>query len=79
MGDLLRQLDRAPPTELVAVCDRWLHRRVGAASTVLLLADYGEVTLEPIVDGVAAEADGRCDVRTSPAGLAYREQRRVVE
>ncbi|HZX39923.1 MAG TPA: hypothetical protein VFF37_16640 [Streptomyces sp.] len=83
VGNLLRQLDRAPPTGLVEVCGRWLRRRLGATSTLLLLADYGEVSLEPIVDGVSSDvphqADGRRDVRTSSAGVAYREQRRVVE
>lgn len=78
-GRLLRDLDRAPPAELDEVCETWLRRHLGARSCVLLLADYGETTLETVTNG---SADGglrreRRDIADSPAGLAYRQQKTV--
>ena len=42
-GALLRDLDQAPPSELVDVCSSWLARHVAAQACVLLLADYAEL------------------------------------
>jgi serine phosphatase RsbU (regulator of sigma subunit) len=45
----------------------------------LLLADYGETTLESVVNGSSDDGSGmgRHDMAGSPAGLAYRQQRTV--
>jgi serine phosphatase RsbU (regulator of sigma subunit) len=77
VGDMLRELDHAPPTDLVEVCSRWLSVNFGAMSCVLLLADYAEMSLEPVTDSAAGRAEPAHDVLNSQAGLAYREQRRV--
>jgi serine phosphatase RsbU (regulator of sigma subunit) len=76
---LLRDLDQAPPAELDEVCRAWLHRHLGVQSCVLLLADYGETTLEAVTNGNADDGPGmgRHDIADSPAGLAYRQQRTV--
>ncbi len=78
-GRLLRDLDRAPPAELDEVCRTWLRRHLGVRSCVLLLADYGETTLEAVTNGSADDVPGmgRHDMADSPAGLAYRQQRTV--
>ncbi len=78
-GRLLRDLDRAPPAELDAVCGAWLRRHLGVRSCVLLLADYGETTLEAVTNGSADDGPGteRHGMADSPAGQAYRQQRTV--
>ncbi|MGH3785890.1 MAG: PP2C family protein-serine/threonine phosphatase [Pseudonocardiaceae bacterium] len=78
-GRLLRELDLAPPAELHEVCGAWLRHHLGARSCILLLADYGETTLEAVTNGSAAGGAGmrRYDIADSPAGLAYRQQRTV--
>lgn len=87
LGALIRVLDHAAPLELVEVCGEWLARSVGAGECVLLLADYSETVLEPVPGGAHANTaavgsgrhpvSGRHQVEGSPAGTAYREQRRV--
>jgi len=85
-GRLLRDLDRAPPTELDEVWEAWLHNHLGVRSCVLLLAGYGETMLKAVTDGLEAVTDGsardgpgmgRHDITDSPAGLAYQQQRVV--
>jgi hypothetical protein len=78
VGALLRDLDQAPPSELVDVCAGWLTRSVSAVACVLLLADYAEASLEPVSSGPAAAQIGPQDLMDSAAGEAYREQRRVT-
>jgi Stage II sporulation protein E (SpoIIE) len=80
VGALLQDLDRAPPSELVEVCSRWLARHVSAQGCVVLLSDYAEASLEPVAVGPAtAAARVRSqDLVDSAAGVAYREQRRVT-
>jgi hypothetical protein len=78
VGALLRDLDRAHPSELVDVCSRWLHRQVGAQACVLLLADYAEASLEPVAAGPPAGRIHPQDLIGSAAGEAYREQRSVT-
>lgn len=78
VGALLRDLDRAPPGELVDVCSGWLARHVSAQGCVVLLSDYAEASLEPVaVDPATAPIQSQ-DLVDSAAGVAYREQRRVT-
>ena len=78
IGALLQDLDRAPPSELVDVCARWLARHVSAQGCVVLLSDYAEESLEPVaVDPATAPIQSQ-DLLDSAAGVAYREQRRVT-
>jgi serine phosphatase RsbU (regulator of sigma subunit) len=77
VGTLLRDLNQASPAGLVEVCAAWLRRHLSAQACVLLLADYGEVSLEPVPDVGASPSTGRQDMIDSAAGVAYREQRRV--
>jgi hypothetical protein len=78
IGALLQDLDRAPPSELVDVCARWLARHVSAQGSVVLLSDYAEASLEPVaVDPATAPIQSQ-DLLDSAAGVAYREQRRVT-
>jgi len=77
VGALLRDLDQAPPSELVDVCARWLTRHVAAQACVLLLADYAEASLEPVAGGPAVAHIRPQDLMDSAAGEAYREQRQV--
>jgi serine phosphatase RsbU (regulator of sigma subunit) len=78
VGELLRSLDEAPPTELVDVCSNWLTRHVAARACVLLLADYAEASLEPVARGSVAGGVRPQDLIDSAAGEAYREQRRIT-
>jgi Stage II sporulation protein E (SpoIIE) len=78
VGELLRSLDEAPPTELVDVCSSWLTRHLAARACVLLLADYAEASLEPVANGPVAAAVRPQDLTDSAAGEAYREQRQVT-
>ena len=48
LGGLIRELDRAAPTELVEVCRTWVIDNLGVQECALLLADYSETTLEPV-------------------------------
>jgi hypothetical protein len=50
VGALLRDLNQASPAGLVEVCAAWLRRHLSAQGCLLLLADYGEVSLEPVPD-----------------------------
>lgn len=78
MGELLSELDRAAPSDVVAVCAGWLERHLSAQTCQLLLADYSEASLEPVPqpDG-GADGPPVQDVVASEAGVAYREQRPV--
>jgi hypothetical protein len=78
VGALLRDLDRAPPSELVDVCSRWLARHVSARACVVLLSDYAEASLEPVAVGPASARIHPQDLFDSAAGVAYREQRPVT-
>lgn len=78
IGALLRDLDHAPPSELVDVCSRWLARHLSARACVVLLADYAEESLEPVAVGPATARVHPQPLADSAAGAAYREQRCVV-
>src|SRR4051794_13746849 len=47
LGGLVRELDRAAPTDLVEVCRTWVVQNLGVQECALLLVDYSETTLQP--------------------------------
>lgn len=77
VGVLHRALDAAPPYALPTVVSAVLAEAVGAKDVVLLLADYGEITLER----VSSEADdgGSVPVDGTAAGHAFLTQVPVEE
>jgi serine phosphatase RsbU (regulator of sigma subunit) len=74
LGGLVRELDRAAPTDLVEVCRTWVVENLGVDDCVLLLADYSETTLEPVPGAEGVMELPRLDVDDSAAGRAYRQQ-----
>jgi serine phosphatase RsbU (regulator of sigma subunit) len=78
LGSLIRALDAAPPYRLATVLHEFLGAEVGAQSATVLLADYEELSLEPVPDAVPSPTLGAQRIDGSEAGRAYREQR-VVE
>jgi len=77
LGGLVRELDRAAPTDLVEVCRTWVVENLGVQECALLLADYSETTLEPVPGAESSVELPRLDVDKSAAGAAYRQQRAV--
>jgi serine phosphatase RsbU (regulator of sigma subunit) len=77
LGGLIRELDRAAPTELVEVCRTWVLDHLGVQECALLLADYSETTLEPVPGAEGTVTLSRLDVDDSAAGAAYRHQHPV--
>jgi serine phosphatase RsbU (regulator of sigma subunit) len=77
LGGLVRELDRAAPTDLVEVCRTWVVENLGVQECALLLADYSETTLEPMPGAGSRVELSRLDVDDSAAGRAYRQQRVV--
>jgi serine phosphatase RsbU (regulator of sigma subunit) len=77
LGGLIRELDRAAPTDLVEVCRTWVVENLGVQECALLLADYSETTLEPVPGAEGTVALSRLDVDDSAAGAAYRHQHAV--
>ena len=77
LGGLIRELDRAAPTDLVEVCRTWVVENLGVQDCALLLADYSETSLEPAPGAECTVALSRLDVDDSAAGAAYRQQRAV--
>jgi serine phosphatase RsbU (regulator of sigma subunit) len=77
MVGLVRELDRAAPTDLVEVCRRWVVENLGVRDCALLLADYSETTLEPVPGAEGAVERPRLAVDESAAGASYRQQRVV--
>jgi len=77
LGGLIRELDRAAPTDLVEVCRTWVVENLGVQDCALLLADYSETTLEPAPGAEGTVEPSRLDVDDSAAGATYREQRAV--
>ena len=77
LGGLVRELDRAAPTDLVEVCRTWVVENLGVQECALLLADYSETTLEPVPGAGGTVEMSRLDVDDSAAGRAYRQQRAV--
>lgn len=81
-GTLLRSLDQAPPYEFGTELTEHLQWAVGATRCTLLLADYSEMTLEP-VPHVEADLSGPGpavlpqDIDGTPAGQAFRRQETV--
>jgi serine phosphatase RsbU (regulator of sigma subunit) len=77
LGGLVRELDRAAPTDLVEVCRTWVVENLGVQECALLLADYSETTLEPVPGAASTVELSRLDVDDSAGGRAYRQQRAV--
>jgi serine phosphatase RsbU (regulator of sigma subunit) len=74
VGRLHRALDAAPPYALPTVVSAVLAEAVGAKEVDLLLADYGEVTLERVASDVPADDGGSIPVDGTPAGRAFLTQ-----
>jgi serine phosphatase RsbU (regulator of sigma subunit) len=77
LGGLVRELDRAAPTDLVEVCRTWVVQNLGIQECALLLADYSETTLEPVPGAEGTVEPPRLAVDDSAAGAAYRQQSAV--
>jgi serine phosphatase RsbU (regulator of sigma subunit) len=78
VGHLHRTLDAAPPYALPAVVSSVLAEAVGAKAVVLLLADYGELTLEQVSPIGAGESEGESvPMDGTPAGRAFLTQEPV--
>jgi hypothetical protein len=69
LGGLVRELDRAAPTDLVEVCRTWVVENLGVQECALLLADYSETTLEPVPGAESSVELPRLDVDKSAAEL----------
>lgn len=77
LGGLVRELDRAAPSDLVEVCRTWVIQNLGVQQCALLLADYSETSLEPVPGAEGTTKMPRLGVDNSAAGRAYRKQRAV--
>lgn len=75
LGRLLRALDDAPPFDLTDILAAELSRQVGAASCLILLADYEAQVLEPVPGTTTPSRSGSQSVDGSLAGRCFREQR----
>jgi serine phosphatase RsbU (regulator of sigma subunit) len=74
VGRLHRALDVAPPYALPAVTSAVLAEAVGAKDVGLLLADYGEVTLERVSSNVDSDDHDSLPIDGSAAGDAFLSQ-----
>jgi serine phosphatase RsbU (regulator of sigma subunit) len=74
VGRLHRALDAAPPYALPTVVSAVLAEAVGAKDVDLLLADYGEVTLERVSDDATSDDGGSIPIDGTPAGRAFLTQ-----
>jgi hypothetical protein len=72
LGDLLVALDTAPPFAALAVVTATLRRDFDAQTVSLLLADYGERTLERLDEGRPMLSAESLSVADSPAGRVFR-------
>src|SRR5688572_33242590 len=79
IGELHRRLDDAAPFDLLDVVRVQLIEQRGASRVSLLLADYGESTLEEVPDDGQAAVTESLTMEETRAGVAYREQRAQVE
>jgi serine phosphatase RsbU (regulator of sigma subunit) len=76
VGRLHRALDAAPPFALPTVVSAVLAEAVGAKSVDLLLADYGEITLERVATDVPPD-DGSIPIDGTPAGRVFLTQEAI--
>src|SRR5438270_6668037 len=74
VGTLHRALDASPPYALPTVVSAVLAEAVGAKDVGLLLADYGEVTLERVSNDVSSEDHDSVPIDGSTAGEAFLSQ-----
>jgi len=79
VGQLHRALDSAPPYALPTVVSAVLAESVGAKEVGLLLADYGEVTLERMSDDAGVNEAASVPIDGSAAGRAFRTQAPVED
>src|SRR5437763_8836939 len=79
VGRLHRALDASPPYALPTVVSAVLAEAIGAKDVGLLLADYGEVTLERVSTGPAAGDGVSVPLDGSAAGEAFLTQQVVDE
>ncbi|MBV8161981.1 MAG: phosphatase, partial [Acidimicrobiia bacterium] len=79
VGRLHQALDASPPFALPSIVSAVLAEAVGAKHVGLLLADYGEITLERVsLDADPAES-ASVPIDGSPAGEAFLTQTPVEE
>ncbi|MDQ4098364.1 MAG: serine/threonine-protein phosphatase [Actinomycetota bacterium] len=78
VADLLAALNEAPPFAALAVLTGHLKDMVGAKGVSLLLADYGERTLERLDEGRPMRSAESVPVGGSVAGRAFRRQETLV-
>src|SRR5438270_3412679 len=74
VGTLHRALDASPPYALPTVVSAVLAEAVGAKDVGLLLADYGEITLERVSADAGEDGDGSVPIDGTPAGRAFLTQ-----
>jgi hypothetical protein len=74
IAELLAALDSAPPFAALAVLTGHVKAMFPAQAVSLLLADYGERTLERIDEGRPARSSESLAVDDSPAGTVFRRQ-----
>jgi serine phosphatase RsbU (regulator of sigma subunit) len=79
IGDLHRRLDRASPFELLEVLEAALVEDLGASGITLLLADYGDSTLEEVPRHRQAETAESFTMEETRAGTTYQSQAHSVE
>jgi serine phosphatase RsbU (regulator of sigma subunit) len=77
VGRLHRALDAAPPYALPTVVSAVLAEAVGAKGVDLLLADYGEITLERVASDVTTDDGGSIPIDGTPAGRVFLTQEAV--
>ncbi len=80
VGELLPLLNEAFPAHIVEVLDRFLAEAVGAQDIQLLLADYDQVELRPLMSrqGESLASGQRLLIDDSLAGQAYRVQATIT-
>jgi serine phosphatase RsbU (regulator of sigma subunit) len=78
--ELHRRLDRAEPFELLDVLRAELGERLGAKHVSLLLADYGETSLEELrALGEPVEVAESLPLEETRAGVVFRSQEAAVD
>src|SRR5947199_9065952 len=79
VGRLHRALDASPPYALPTAVSAILAEAIGAKDVGLLLADYGEVTLERVSSDPAADDGASIPIDGTAAGRTFLTQQPVDE